>query len=381
MLTSVRLQNFQSHKDTELELGKLTMFTGGSNSGKSAALRGIIGLLKNEPAANYVTWDGSKNVEVTFTFEDGGVVKWIKGKDNDYVVTTPQGEEAKFQKVGAGVVPEEVAEVLGLTPLVLEDGTKVHVNVHTQLESPFLVSQTNGFVAKVLGELTSASKIFSAASEGNRRIREKNARKKVRREDLTAVRASLQEYDGLDEKLALLAEVEELDKTSLGLTRKYLALVELRKNHQHAETLIEDARRKLTALQPLVELDLGSLTESAARIARLTALRDAHAAVEVKVGKLQRLEGPLLAAANVTGLDEAMTVGRKADALRELVRKHEIVSYDLGNVREKWTKLQTAAVKIERALTTAYGELTACPSCGQELSGDDAKDHLLKEVA
>src|SRR5687768_949930 len=107
MLTQVRLENFQSHKDTTLELGKLTMFTGGSNSGKSAALRGIIGMLKNEAADSYVTWDGSKSLTVTFTFEDGNVVSWNKGSgENTYIVETPDGETRKYEKVGSDV-PEE----------------------------------------------------------------------------------------------------------------------------------------------------------------------------------------------------------------------------------------------------------------------------------
>jgi hypothetical protein len=42
----------------------------------------------------------------------------------------------------------------------------VHLNLHEQQESPFLVVSPPPYVAKVFGEMTYAGKLFSAASEG-----------------------------------------------------------------------------------------------------------------------------------------------------------------------------------------------------------------------
>ena len=278
MLTKVTLKNFQSHKHTELELGKLTLFTGGSNSGKSAALRAIIGLLRNDAVDSFVTWDGSKQLEVTFEFDDGNKVTWIKGGGaNDYVLETPLGETHTYQKVGAGVVPEEVAEVLRLTPLVMEDGKKSHVNVHAQLESPFLISGTAGEAARMLGELTAASKIFTAVSEGNRRTKAANAKKKLRREDLTAVRSQLEDFDTLDADLALFAEVEELEKQGVANYECMARLKHLRGDYVRATREATEAAAQLDALKPLVELDLTALVNSADRLARLRTLVTAHA--------------------------------------------------------------------------------------------------------
>lgn len=382
MLSKVTLKNFQSHKNTELDLGKLSLFTGGSNSGKSAALRGIIGLLRNDAVDSFVTWDGSKQLEVKFEFDDGNKVTWIKGGGaNDYVLETPLGETHTYQKVGAGVVPEEVAEVLRLTPLLMEDGKKSHVNVHAQLEAPFLISGTAGEAARMLGELTAASKIFTAVSEGNRRNKAANAKKKLRREDLTAVRQQLEDFDTLDDDLTLFGEVEELERQIVAGNARLARLKHLRGDYVRATSEAADAQDKIAALKPLVDLDLVALTESADRLTMLSTLRTAHADATTKLDKLNRLKQPLADAANVQGLDEAQAIAERLQRLDSLCANYSGALYAKDELTEKQTKLAQAAKLIDKALTEAYAELTECPSCGQELTVDEAKEHLLQEVA
>lgn len=382
MLKSVRLKNFQSHKDTELELGKLTLFTGGSNSGKSAATRALIGLLKNDAVDSFVTWDGSKNLEVEFVFEDGNKVRWIKGGGkNGYELETPLGEVQKYENVGAGNVPEDVAEVLRLTPLVMEDGKKSHVNVHAQLEAPFLISGTAGEAARMLGELTAASKIFTAVSEGNRRTKAANAKKKLRREDLIAVRQQLENFDSLDDDLALLAEVEELEAQLQTVGKNLGRLRGLRHDYVRVTNETAEAKQKLAELKPLVELDLTALTQSADRLARLSTLRNEYEDATTKIAKLTRLKQPLADAANVEGLDEALVIAQKVERIGTLCANYSGAQSTRAELLEKQAKLAKATAFIDKSLTEAYAELTECPSCGQELSADEAKDHLLKEVA
>ena len=48
MLTKLIVENFKAHKYTEIELGKLTMFTGANNSGKSSLVQALLLLRQSE---------------------------------------------------------------------------------------------------------------------------------------------------------------------------------------------------------------------------------------------------------------------------------------------------------------------------------------------
>jgi DNA repair ATPase RecN len=381
MLTKVTLTNFQSHKSTTLELGKLNMLTGTSNSGKSAVLRALIGALKNEAATSFVTY-GEKALKVELHFDDGNVVEWHKGSGaNKYVLRTPEGDVETYDKVGAEV-PEAVSSVLGLTPIIMEDGTKLHVNAHAQLDPPFLVTDrdTPGKVAKVFGELTAASKLYSAVSEGNRRNREASSRKKLRRDDLNGVREQLLDYSGLDADLELLAEVEHLTRKATGCSESQTRLSGLRDDYEASSAASLEASTRLSELLPLLELDIEALVQLAARSERLSAFQREANAVAEKVGKLRKLEAPLAAAASVAGLDEALEIARKVERIGTLRATYSGAQSTLAEMLEKQRKLVTASKLIDKALGEAYSELTSCPSCGQELTNDTAKEHLLEGV-
>lgn len=56
----LRIQNFQAHKDTTIEFDCITTIVGPSDIGKSAVLRALKWVAKNEPKGTSFVRDGDK---------------------------------------------------------------------------------------------------------------------------------------------------------------------------------------------------------------------------------------------------------------------------------------------------------------------------------
>lgn len=168
MLDSIRLENFQSHKDTLIEFSPhVNVITGPSSNGKSSIMRGVRWVMENRPSgAGFVSyWNRDKKgnpVDFTrVTMEKNGVkISRFKDADsNGYSV----GENV-FGAMGTDV-PDLVGSTLQLTEL----------NVQKQLDPHFLLSLSAGDVAKYLNGLVNLSLIDEVMSKADSDIRKNKA--------------------------------------------------------------------------------------------------------------------------------------------------------------------------------------------------------------
>ncbi|MCG4585937.1 AAA family ATPase, partial [Anaerosalibacter bizertensis] len=83
-IKKVVLENFQSHKYTELEFDEhLNVIVGPSDQGKSAIIRGIKWALFNEPSGNFFIREGANDCSVTVIFNDNTKIKRYKSKSKN----------------------------------------------------------------------------------------------------------------------------------------------------------------------------------------------------------------------------------------------------------------------------------------------------------
>lgn len=213
MLTRVRISNFQSLKTAELELGRVTVVIGPSNSGKSAVLRSIGMVAHNIGSPKDVVTHGATATAVSLTVDDR-VVEITRGKSRStYAI---DGDE--YPKAGT-TVPEKVAEILRFVEIEGED-----LNYTTQFDLPLLLGAPPTTAAKVLGDLTNVTRIFDAVREANRRLLEVNKVLKVRQVDRDRLVEEVQKYRTLPAEIAsvesaraLLALAKETDHKAQGL--------------------------------------------------------------------------------------------------------------------------------------------------------------------
>jgi DNA repair exonuclease SbcCD ATPase subunit len=170
MIHSLTIQGYQSlRKRTGLVLGRFTVVTGATGSGKTAVTRALRLLAFNARGTSYVS-HGAKEAVVCLAFPVPGdrpygavaIVRGSRGADKYTITTAAEAGEPEigpeFTKLG-GKVPDQISGLLRLTDL----------NFAGQFDKPFLLDETGSEVARVLGKLTNVTLLFEAAREGNRR--------------------------------------------------------------------------------------------------------------------------------------------------------------------------------------------------------------------
>jgi energy-coupling factor transporter ATP-binding protein EcfA2 len=200
---AVRIKDFQSLADVELELGRLSVLVGPSNSGKSAVLRAIKALTHNVSSPATIVRHGAKKATVAIGIGDpeggGGYVVFERGKSlSQYHVDGPgigaDLPRETYAKAGTSV-PDDIAKLFRFVEVEGED-----LNFALQFDRPFLLDAPATKVAKVLGDLTGITTIYEAVREANRRRLEITARLKVRRSDVTAIRERFTPYIAVNDR-------------------------------------------------------------------------------------------------------------------------------------------------------------------------------------
>ncbi|AYO30533.1 hypothetical protein D2962_07770 [Biomaibacter acetigenes] len=87
-IKSIKLVNFQSHKNTEISLDEgLTVILGPTDQGKSAIIRALKWVLYNEPRGTDFITVGCKYCRVTLEMSNGTVIiRERDGNKNRYIL-------------------------------------------------------------------------------------------------------------------------------------------------------------------------------------------------------------------------------------------------------------------------------------------------------
>ena len=271
----LRIRNFQSLRDVDLELGPLTVIVGPSSSGKTALIRAARLLVFNARGASYVS-EGARVASVSASTQDWTAT--IERGDGHGNYKLQIGEDAStFTKLGGGV-PDEVRQVLGVDER----------SFASQFDRPYLLDESGAEVARELGTLTNVSVILEGAREASRRRQSLASTLKTRESDLSTLMERLQDYAVLGSQLKAQDRAEEILVQASAVESQRARLADLLVRHEIARETRERTEASLPKVPSTEVLD--EAIEARDRfVGRLRALGQARAETVRTEGQLQTL--------------------------------------------------------------------------------------------
>lgn len=362
MAYRVRVRNFQSLKDVDLEIDGLTIVTGTNNAGKSALLRALHGAFANARGSDFVR-HGSPHASVGVKFEDGSEFVWEKGdKVNRYKVG-----DLVLEKVAHGA-PQEVRN-LGVRSIQASK-REYWPQVSSQFDDIFLLGEPGSVMAEAVADVDRVGLLTRALRLSEADTRQANSERRIRRKDLKEVTARRKVLEKLD-----------------ALNERFKALEERQKACQALEKKLQVARAAQTKMKQLKSIlsRLGGLDKIGQELGRLgvtdleTALAKRRSLLRVQEQWVsavrQKKEARVLTASSVAVLEDIESrLGEvsttKVDvlkSLREALQKAEKRVQE-EELREK--KAHANARLQLQALEEYIATAPPCGECGRPLSED-----------
>ncbi|MFZ5817844.1 MAG: AAA family ATPase [Bacillota bacterium] len=416
------IENFQSHVRSELTFGPgLNVIIGPSDNGKSAVLRALRWALYNEPRGTEFVRSGARECRVTVTMSDGVQIvrELILTKSgatsrSRYLVRIPGQEEQQFEGFGTEV-PAEVIRAHGMPQVLLDADKRVVLSLGSQLEGPFLMSETGSLRARAIGRLLGVHVVDAAVRSTQKDLR--SARFEVTRLEREVARydEELKPYADIPEQEARLARAEELLARVEQWNQRLERLVQIRTQLETAEAEsirvdaalarldgLNEARERLLQAEGVqrqagrlerLAADLGRVEQESrtyrSRLAALTALETAEARAreaaerQARLAGLTRVEADLTrrsrelaqleqAMARLTGLDRAAEIARAVAERSQRIEQLQARRGELADVQGRIAKGQELVREQESALRKALTDyegvlrrLGKCPTCLQ----------------
>jgi DNA repair protein SbcC/Rad50 len=250
MIKSIQLQNFQNHVDSTLKITEgVNALIGATDSGKTAIIRALRWVVFNRPSVSqFINHQAMKNgkqvkpVRVTVETDKHVIVRESSATTNSYIL-----DGVVYNAVNKDI-PEEVIQALDFNEL----------NIQFQLDSPFLLTETSGEVARMLNKIVKLEDIDSTL-----RNIESYRRKLLRnKENLIAQTDELrEEIDSinLDDITSTLEMAELLDERQNALLNKIQQLQELISSLREIEEILA-TEQMICTMEDLLNLLLSTVT-------------------------------------------------------------------------------------------------------------------------
>lgn len=216
-ITKFHIQNFQSHKDTTIDFTNgLNILVGSTNTGKSAVLRALRKLIRDEPSGKVFIskWATDMNLELQFEHRGNSykIIRKLTQTKNLYYL-----DDEEFGGFGK-TIPQEVQDALDTELVELENGDVIDLHFSDQHDLPFMVAKGSaGTRSKLLGKVAGLHVLDRAISRINSDIRAENSKYKHSIDTRDDLQAEVDDFPDLWQEHTL---IERLNKQFTDLCTK-----------------------------------------------------------------------------------------------------------------------------------------------------------------
>ncbi len=239
MLKKIILKNFRSHKNTEIELSPgITAIVGKPQSGKSNIIRGIEFLRTNKPKGNPFLprfIKNKKGVNPTVIIETNkDIISLSKEKTKSIYKVNDNESLSAGQKV-----PKEVSDILNIGD----------INIHGQIQKPFLITDSPGDVIKRINKITKLEKVDVWIKETTSSINKKNTEIEVFKKENEEKNIKLEKLKNVEKLEFLVKKYDEAIKIQDDLEDKYFYI----EKYYNEFKQLEKENNKISSVLELVE--------------------------------------------------------------------------------------------------------------------------------
>ena len=262
MLKSLRIVNFESHKDTFINFTNgFNVIIGQSDGGKSSIIRAIA-------AVCYNLWEndsiriGQDTCEITLETDKGVVIltKSPKNKLNTYAGEKFQNKEKFFFEAIGTSVPQIVYQITGMRELKIGDSSVDIPNIMFQLEKHYMLDEvsckacTSNLIARIFDKvigLGGMEQLITEISSSMLNDKKQITKKKLQCDQLQFKLISQQQ---IDLKQNNLSDAKELKQQIGNMQSELKKEVNRLKNIDsfYLSLDVDDARQNLKQLQQLI---------------------------------------------------------------------------------------------------------------------------------
>jgi len=348
MIKSLKISNFQSHKNSELVFAPgVNVIVGASDSGKTAIIRALRWLIWNRPngEAFRSTWGGDTRVEIQV---DDNIIVRGKTKDipNLYSVNTKVLQAFKTD------VPEQVQKYLNVD----------ETNLQQQLDAPFLISSSPGEVASYFNRIAHLDQIDTGLKSIQADIRKVTGEIQSDKDRVEELKENARAYAYLE---WAEIELEVLEKDQ-----------ELLQKKMNAWTKLKDLTKSIGEVEEEIE-QASSLLPFEKEVDQILSLHksrkekeEEHTALHQICETLSGIDSDLRSLNNVIQfekeVDKVLTEINRVVNLEEKVRSFKVLIRDIKQIDTDLDELERNIEELEQQFHDEMPD--QCPLCGTNLN-------------
>jgi len=237
MIQSLKINNFQSHKDTFLEFSTgINVISGQSNNGKTAILRALNWVITNRP----------QGIAFKSNFSDKKETCRVSLIINDIEITRERNNSINSYQVGSSLfttigndVPSEVSSAINISD----------INCASQFERHFLLMDSPGEVGRTINKVVKLDDIDALISNISSKITSTNKELEIKKQDLDKLNTSLEKFKDYDLIENLVNQIVEYDSKVKTIENRVKLLSYIVTEGVRVEAIITSIENKYDGLE------------------------------------------------------------------------------------------------------------------------------------